>query len=458
MVASQKRIRKIKWLMILSSLLLAVLLVEWVKTLYDEEERKFGSEVEIIIQNTILEHKDAILSKLIDSIAGPKARIISNTASVSTRYFDNKEAAAEHKQAVNESFDSLYGITKDTDHLILSNPAGNMQEDKQTQEEDRIALRYTDSAQFKQELITHLDRLFTKQYINWISRNTGNAHPGMLTIEFPSENIFIEGYEWHLIKKNIPQLLFAAVVCILVPLAFRMAYRNMKQQILFSIEKDHIMSNISHELKTPVATTKIVLEALTGYNGIDDKEKSLRYLKVAHWEMERLEHMIDKVLNIMISEHKLLDLKLKKTSVTTLLKNICANLQPLVTEKGATLTLETPEQEINVCVDVIHFTNALYNIIDNALKYGGKEIRISVNRQDRMVLLKITDNGKGIPQEYRSKVFEKFFRVPSMMHDVKGYGLGLNYTRQIIASHNGQIRLDDTPATCFVITLPIFQQ
>ena len=453
MISSQKRIRRIKWLMILSSLLLTILLIEWVRTLYEEEERKFGSEVEIIIQNTVLEHKDAILSKLIDSIAGPKARIISNTASVSTRLFDNEEAAITHKNSNNKTFDSLYETASGVPEAGSAAPS--QEPTDATEQYERITLTYTDSTQFKQELVQHLDKLFTRQYINWISKNSGNTHPSMLTIEFPSESIFIEGYEWHLIRKNIPQILFAAMVCILVPLAFRQAYRSMKQQVQFSIEKDHIMSNISHELKTPVATTRVVLEALTAYNGIEDKDKSVRYLKVALWEMERLETMIDKVLNITISENKFLELKLKKTDLISLLQEISAKMQPHVTEKGAILALGFPQQEIYAGIDLIHFTNALYNIIDNALKYGGNKIHIGLIEQSNTAIINIRDNGSGIPAIYRSKIFEKFFRIPSTMHNVKGYGLGLNYTRQIITSHNGQINLADTTTTCFVITLPV---
>lgn len=109
----------------------------------------------------------------------------------------------------------------------------------------------------------------------------------------------------------------------------------MKQHAIFAIEKDHIISNISHELKTRVATTKVIIESLVNYNGLEDKNKTIKYLNVAHWEMERLEKMIDRAMAIMTSDSGQLQLKLKKLSITDLVEEIINKMQPLLNEKGA---------------------------------------------------------------------------------------------------------------------------
>ena len=113
------------------------------------------------------------------------------------------------------------------------------------------------------------------------------------------------------------------------------------------------------------------------------------------------------------------------------------------------------EEDILYSIDVFHFENAINNIIDNAIKYGGKDISVEIVKQNNSIEITISDNGTSLTEGHKKHIFEKFYRVPKgNTHDVKGFGIGLYYTKKIIEKHNGNIDLSIKPNTTFKITLP----
>ncbi|WP_118975221.1 sensor histidine kinase [Taibaiella koreensis] len=268
----------------------------------------------------------------------------------------------------------------------------------------------------------------------------------------------VTGYNTILAKGIAPQVAFCLLLALLIGGAFLLAYRTMRQQARFNTQKDSFISNISHELKTPVATTRVALEALTTYEGIEDPERAKKYLNVAHWEMNRLSILIDRIMNVIQVQNGKIQLDTESLQPAALVEELVQTLQPVFTEKKVKVIWTPGNPEATITGDKVHLLGAVYNLLDNALKYGGNEVRISQAIDGNRLRLTVADNGPGIADEYRHKVFESFFRIPSgNRHDVKGHGLGLSYAYDIIRAHGGQLNLDRYAGNgaTFVITLPI---
>lgn len=271
-------------------------------------------------------------------------------------------------------------------------------------------------------------------------------------------NLDITGDKTYLLRKISPQIGFSALLLLLCGCAFGLSYIMVTRQMRLSAQKDSFISNMSHELKTPVSTVKVAIEALRDYNGLEDPVKTRDYLQMAGWEIDRLETLISNVLNSMQLDEGRISMASQAVDLSQLLQDISHSMQPLFQKQAKTVRLTIGSPGLSVMGDRTHLQGALYNIMDNALKYGGPDITVTAHRADGNLHITISDNGPGIPPEYSRKVFEKFFRIPSgNVHDVKGYGLGLNYTRYVIKAHAGHIHQQNNPGggAAFIITLPV---
>lgn len=235
-----------------------------------------------------------------------------------------------------------------------------------------------------------------------------------------------------------------------------MFYIILKQKKLSEI-KDDFISNVSHELKTPVATTLAAVQGMQYFDVLKDKDKTNQYLATAAKEMHRLSTMIDTILNSAIYERSDFSLNLVKFNFKEMLEEMISALE-LHAKKEIKIRLNYQINE-EVLADKIHLYNIFNNLIDNAIKYGKDAINVKievVNSVDGIKIL-VSDNGIGIPTVFQKNIFDKFFRVPSPTdHSVKGYGLGLNYVKCIIEKHNGSIILakSDSSGSTFEINLP----
>lgn len=273
-----------------------------------------------------------------------------------------------------------------------------------------------------------------------------------------SAKFVVNGWRPILVRSLLPQLAFSVFLLLVIGAAFGLAYRTMKRQAQFNQQKDSFISNISHELKTPVSITKVALEALTTYQGLEDPARARKYLDVAQWEINRLGNMIERVMNTVQAGNGTIQLIPGPVQPAALVEEIVQNLQPIFREKGVIVSWHAEAPQTEIPGDKLHLQGTIYNLLDNALKYGGKQISISQTVDQRQLQLAVSDNGPGIAADYQQKVFESFFRVPSgNRHDVKGYGLGLSYACDIIKAHNGTLRLVSPPGegATFIITLPI---
>jgi len=246
----------------------------------------------------------------------------------------------------------------------------------------------------------------------------------------------------------------------------------MRQKRLSEMKKDFI-SNMTHELKTPVASISIASQMLSDESMIDMLEKggplrkSVSFNKITRTisdETKRLHFLIDKALQMSLMDDGRSVMKIKKLDVNDLLLNIVQIFDIQVEKCGGKLELEPEATESVVFVDEMHFTNVLFNLMENAVKYRRPDIPLKLcarteNVGDKL-LIGISDNGTGIRKENLKKIFDRFYRVSTgNVHNVKGFGLGLAYVRKIIEELGGTIKVESelNVGTKFIISLPYVQ-
>jgi two-component system phosphate regulon sensor histidine kinase PhoR len=225
-----------------------------------------------------------------------------------------------------------------------------------------------------------------------------------------------------------------------------------EQKELAEIKND-LISNITHEFKTPITTVSTALEAINNFNAIEDTEKTKKYVSISENQIKKLHLMVEKLLETATLDSEKLLLKKEQVEVINLLEKLSNKHQLLTTEKDIQFSSNAKSLFLNI--DEFHFENAVSNLIDNAVKYGGDKIDVLLISERDNITITVSDNGKGIDKSQQEKIFDKFYRIPKgNTHDVKGFGIGLYYTKKIIEKHNGSINLQANPGkTVFKINL-----
>jgi len=279
----------------------------------------------------------------------------------------------------------------------------------------------------------------------------GFAHP--VTYELTLGNSF--GY---LIKKLISPILFSLFLVGVTVFSFVLLYRNLQRQRKLTEIKNEFISNITHELKTPIATVGVAIEALRNFNAINDPQRTKEYLDISQNELQRLSLLVDKVLKLSMFEKKEIELKYELLDLKGVVDEVVSSMRLQIEKHHAIVSINT-EGDAHLQADRLHLLSVVFNLLDNALKYGNGNtaIKFDLKEKENEIELSVADNGIGISQEYKDKVFEKFFRVPlGNTHNTKGYGLGLSYVAHVIQRHKGKIEVESQPGlgSKFIITLP----
>jgi two-component system phosphate regulon sensor histidine kinase PhoR len=279
----------------------------------------------------------------------------------------------------------------------------------------------------------------------------GFAHP--ITYRLELGNVFP-----YVIKKITLPILFSIFLVGVSILSFLLLYRNLLRQQRLAEIKNEFISNITHELKTPIATVGVAIEALKNFNAIHDPQRTKEYLDISSNELQRLSLLVDKVLKLSMFEKKEIDLKYESLDLKDVVNEV-VNSMRLQIEKYHAKVSVSEEGDVHMQGDRLHLLSVVFNLLDNALKYskGEPSIHIELKEKEQNIEMSIADNGIGISPEYRNKVFEKFFRVPTgNTHNAKGYGLGLSYVAYVIQKHKGEITVESKEGigTKFIITLP----
>ena len=256
------------------------------------------------------------------------------------------------------------------------------------------------------------------------------------------------------LKRSIIGIILSLIlsIAIIVSLLYLLSIIN-QQKHLAEIKND-LISNITHEFKTPITTVATALEAINNFNVIDDKEKTQKYLAMSSTQIKKLHNMVEKILETATLDSEKLLLKKEEINLVELLENTTQKFTLLESVKQ--ISFKNITNELFYEVDVFHFENALSNLIDNAVKYGGDIIEVELVKGLSAIEIIVADNGKGIEKQQQEKIFDKFYRIPKgNTHDVKGFGIGLYYSQKIVEKHGGVISLNAKPnLTIFKISLP----
>lgn len=263
----------------------------------------------------------------------------------------------------------------------------------------------------------------------------------------------------YLFKKISLPILFSLFLVGVTIFSFLLLYRNLLRQQKLAILKNDFISNISHELKTPIATVGVAIEALKNFNAMHDPRKTKEYLDISSSELQRLGLLVDKVLKLSMFEKKEVELNREYFDVKQLTREVIDTMKLQFDKNKVIVSFITEGNDFIINADKLHITSVIYNLLDNALKYRNEDPLINVKLLDKQneIELIVKDNGIGIEAEYQAKIFDKFFRVPTgNKHVVKGYGLGLSYVSHIIDQHKGKIHVESDldKGSTFIIKLP----
>lgn len=252
----------------------------------------------------------------------------------------------------------------------------------------------------------------------------------------------------YLLKKLTSQILVSFLLVGLTTFSFIVLYRSLRRQRKLTQLKNDFISNITHELKTPIATVSVAIEALRNFNALHDPKRTEEYLDISAGELKRLSLLVDKVLKLSMFEKQQIELKGESFDLHDLVKDVVASMRLQFEKYKAKVNIQLHGSDFVIKADRLHITSVIYNLLDNALKYSkaNPSIHIDLASLPLTIELSVTDNGIGIPPEYQTKIFDKFFRVPTGdTHNVKGYGLGLSYVAYIIQRHKGMIEVESQP-------------
>lgn len=268
-----------------------------------------------------------------------------------------------------------------------------------------------------------------------------------------SLELYFENTSSTILKRGIVEILTSLLFLGIITYAFYYLYQTIKNQKEIAEIKQDLIANITHEFKTPIATALSAIEGIQQFNPENNPSKTDRYLGISKNQMFKLNQMVEKLLETATLDSDQLVLKKEAIDPESLLRQLVQKFQTLAPEKSIDLIL--PANPKTIFADPFHFENALSNLIDNAIKYGGSEIRICLD-QKGMNKIRIHDNGGNISSEQKERVFEQFYRIPKGdVHDVKGFGIGLYYVKKILEKQEGKIELEiGKQSTTFITYWP----
>lgn len=217
----------------------------------------------------------------------------------------------------------------------------------------------------------------------------------------------------------------------------------LKQRKLSEIRTDFI-NNMTHELKTPISTISLSTEVLSNPNITKDPERLNNYAKIIREETERLRNQVDKVLQMATLDKNKIDLDFKKVDIHKVIRKTIDGFELILDSSQGKIEHSLKASTSIIMGDEMHLTNIFFNLIDNAIKYSNNKPRIEISTVDYKngIHIRVKDNGIGMNKEQQKHVFENFYRVPTGdRHDVKGFGIGLNYVMKMVKKHNGKIKL-----------------
>ena len=279
---------------------------------------------------------------------------------------------------------------------------------------------------------------------------------GVVKIHFPDINSYI----FSSVRFMIPSIIFTVVLLITFVITLILIFRQKR----YSEIKNDFINNMTHELKTPIASISLAAQMMND-DSVTKSEQMTRHLGgIINDESKRLRFLVEKVLQMSMFDRNSTTLKKKELDLNEMVENVANTFSLRVEHTGGKIYTQIEAIDSAIYVDEVHFQNVINNLLDNAVKYRKQDkpldIYINTWNDDQWLYCSIRDTGIGIKKESLKKIFDKFYRVHTgNVHDVKGFGLGLAYVKNIVELHNGEIKVDSDygRGTTFTIRLPILR-
>ena len=284
-----------------------------------------------------------------------------------------------------------------------------------------------------------------------------NGELGLDSFSFninPDEGIYYKAYMTPLTSHILSQMFGIIITVFLLMVAFSLAFWYLFRTVsrLRTIEemKDDFVSNMTHELKTPIAIAYSANDALLNYDTTNDPDKKTKYLTIANKQLKRLGELVENILAMSMERRKAMKLRPEDIPLREFVEEIAA-AQRMRGDKDITINVNIPENT-TIEADRAHLANVLNNLIDNAIKYSRDSVEITITGDSHD--LSVRDNGIGIPSKSIPYLFNKFYRVPhGNRQDVRGYGIGLYYVKSILDKMGWDIEAKSTEGEGSVFTI-----
>lgn len=252
--------------------------------------------------------------------------------------------------------------------------------------------------------------------------------------------------------------IFSAGTFALILILFGFMMINLSKQKKLAELKNDFINNMTHELQTPISNISIASEVLRNHTEIDRKKTS-KYLSIIQEENLRLKHHVEQVLQMATMNRGDLVMHKQSVNIHKLLEDVIDKFRIRIDQREGILFTELKAKKQNVAGDAFHLTNIFFNLLDNADKYSPEKPEIQVTSHDdkKGIVITIQDKGVGMSRETQKSAFEKFYRAPAgNIHDVKGFGLGLAYVKNIVEAHQGfiSVRTSLKEGSCFDVIIP----
>ena len=279
------------------------------------------------------------------------------------------------------------------------------------------------------------------------------SNPDYLMLYFPKEKRFLLTQLWQMLSVSL-------VFIIIIILSFGYTLMTILKQKKISEMKNDFINNMTHEIKTPIATISLACEALGDKDIIKSEKLYQNYINVINEENSRLGSMTERILQSARLEKGQIILKKENIDIHEIIEEAVNNIKLQVENKGGQIKKRLQADLHVIYADRVHISNIIFNLLDNAIKYSilKPQIEISTENSYSGLIITVKDNGPGISKANQKKVFEKLYRVPTgNLHNVKGFGLGLSYVKVIVEQHQGKITLESelNRGTKFIIYLPL---
>jgi two-component system phosphate regulon sensor histidine kinase PhoR len=267
-------------------------------------------------------------------------------------------------------------------------------------------------------------------------------------VRFPSKGSFL--------FQNLDFWILSSIITLLITGFFVYAmFVILRQKKLSEVQRDFV-NNMTHEFQTPISTIRVATDVLSQSKILEQPERFKKYIQIIRQENLRLKNQVETVLTTAKIGKGKLELDIQLQELHMLISEV---LEGVRIEIGDGLSLKLDAEKTSISADKVHLLSVIRNLVENAIKYSKKPVNITVStwNDENGIIMEIADKGIGIPKEYLSKIFNKFYRVPTgNVHNVKGFGLGLNYVQQIVKAHKWEIEVDSEygVGTTFTINIP----